>query len=87
MTESVSKRVLDKLDEISEDLNQVKNQISAIKMQIEMQPKIDDQKHLTFDSKLNEHSEKIKGLQANQRWVILAVLGVVIEALARMVIK
>ena len=86
MTESVSKRVLDKLDEISEDLNEVKQQIASIKTKIEMQPKIDDEKHVGFESKLSRHTERIDKLETNQRWVVLAVITSVIGALLQLVL-
>lgn len=86
MTESVSKRVLDKLDEISEDLSEVKQQISGIKKQIEMQPQIDDQKHASFESKLSRNTERIDKLETNQRWVVLAVIASVLGALLQLVL-
>lgn len=86
MTESVSKRVLDKLDEISEDISDVKQQISGIKKQIEMQPQIDEQKHATIESKLSRNTERIDKLESNQRWVVLAVITSVIGALLQLVL-
>lgn len=81
MTEkpSQNKQILSKLDELSEDVNVVKTDLSSIKKQIEMQPKIDQER-------FNNHNTRITNLENNQRWVILAILGTVINAVMQIIL-
>ena len=89
MTErpSQNKQILTKLDEIVNDINDVKVEVSSIKKQIEMQPKIDKELHNSIDGRLNGQENRIKRLEDNQRWVVIAVIGTVLNALLQLVLK
>ena len=89
MTErpSQNKQILTKLDEIVNDINDVKVEVSSIKKQIEMQPKIDKELHKSIDGRLNGQENRIKRLEDNQRWVVIAVIGTVLNALLQLVLK
>lgn len=89
MTErpSQNKQILTKLDEIVNDINDVKVEVSSIKKQIEMQPKIDKELHKSIDGRLNGQENRIKRLEDNQRWVVIAVIGTVLNALLQLVLR
>ena len=89
MTErpSQNKQILTKLDEIVNDINDVKVEVSSIKKQIEMQPKIDKELHKSIDGRLNGQESRIKRLEDNQRWVVIAVIGTVLNALLQLVLR
>ena len=89
MTErpSQNKQILTKLDEIVSDISDVKVEVSSIKKQIEMQPRIDNELHKAIDGRINGQENRIKRLEDNQRWVVIAVIGTVLNALLQLVLR
>ena len=89
MTErpSQNKQILTKLDEIVSDINDVKVEVSSIKKQIDMQPRIDNELHKAIDGRINGQENRIKRLEDNQRWVVIAVIGTVLNALLQLVLR
>ena len=87
MTESVSKRVLDKLDRIDENINEMKLQINSIETKLENQVPLDEAKAKNIDERFKTHDKRINSLETNQRWFILAVLGMIINAIMQLVLK
>ena len=87
MTETVSKRVLDKLDKIDENITELKTKIASIETKLEAQPELDESKHGAIDEKVKRLDDRVLNLEKNQRWVIVVILGFFIEAVLRIVIK
>jgi chromosome segregation ATPase len=94
MTERTSqtKQILDKLESIDNRLSKVEVQLEGLKVQIEMQPKIDEKQfdsiksennacQKNFENKFSDHGRRIKQMEDNQTWlvrtVIVEVLGLV----------
>lgn len=78
-----NQRILEKLDKISDEITELKQEISAIKMQ----PEIADARFKNLELQSAHESKRISKLEDNQRWVVLAILGVVINAVMQLVIK
>jgi len=89
MTErpSQTKQILDKLDNLTDDVSGIKQDIAGIKKQIEMQPKLDSALHQTLEEKLSNHNARIGSLESNQKWVVLAILGIVINTIMQLILK
>jgi len=83
---SQNKQILAKLDEIVRDVGDVKEQISSMKKQIEMQPIIDQGQHKAQDERIMQNERRIKQLEDNQRWIIIAVFGAVINAIMQLIL-
>ncbi len=89
MTErpSQNKQILAKLDEAISDINDVKVEVSSIKMQIEMQPRIDAELHKAIDNRISGQENRIKRLEDNQRYVVVAIVGTVLNTLLQLIFK
>ena len=89
MTErpSQNKQVLAKLDEAISDINDVKVDVSSIKKQIDMQPRIDAELHKAIDSRISGQENRIKRLEDNQRYVVIAIVGTVLNTLLQLILK
>jgi hypothetical protein len=83
---SQNKQVLAKLDEIVRDVGEVKEQISSMKKQIEMQPIIDQGQHKAQDERIAQTERRVKQLEDNQRWIIIAVFGAIINAIMQLIL-
>jgi hypothetical protein len=83
---SQNKQVLAKLDEIVRDVGEVKEQISSMKKQIEMQPIIDQGQHKAQDERIGQTERRVKQLEDNQRWIIIAVFGAIINAIMQLIL-
>ena len=86
MTESVSKRVLDKLDNIDKNINEMKLQINSIETKLQGHDKLDESKAVNIEEKFKGHDKRITSLETNQRWVVLAVLGVIVNAVMQLIL-
>ena len=95
---SQNKQILAKLDELSEDMNELKVEVSSIKKQMEMQPKIDNSRFESIDKaekvcrqevdrQFSETIDRVKKLEENQRWLVIAVLGTVLNAVMQLILK
>lgn len=89
MTErpSQTRQILEKLDVLSEEISEVKRDITEIKTKMELQPVIDEAKEKALLLHITDHDKRIKGLEDNQRWLVLAVLGAVLAAIMQVVLK
>lgn len=71
--------------QILEMLNDMKQDIVAIKTKMEMQPTIDDQRHALIDQKFEEHHNRIKGLEEIVKWLALTSVGALLAALFKII--
>lgn len=78
---------LDKIEVVSEKVGDMGNDISAIKKELELRPKMDKSEHEKIDLEFKQHKESITKLENNQRWLVLAVLSIVVFALMQSIIK
>lgn len=83
---SQNKQILDKLDVLTAEIFSLKGDMAAIKTQIEMQPKIDQQ---SFDNlrqanvscqasnniRFGAVDERIKKVENNQTWLMRTTIG------------
>lgn len=61
--------------------------VERIEERLEQEPKISEQKDKNVDHKFVTHDKRITSLETNQRWVIIAILGVVVNAVMQLIIK
>lgn len=71
--------------QILEMLNEMKQDIVAIKTKMEMQPTIDDQRHELIDQKFNEHNNRIKGLEDIVKWLALTSVSALLAAVFKII--
>lgn len=86
MTETVSNKVLKKLEVMQEDMTDIKVKVAQISTKIENQPLLDDAKHSTLEEKIANHDKKINNLESNQKWVVIAILGIIINAVMQLIL-
>lgn len=83
MTEkpSQNKQILSKLDDLTETVSGIKQDLATIKTQIEYQPRIDLEQHKQIESQLNLHSKEINALKETNSWIVrsvfLEILGII----------
>ena len=71
---------------LSEKLDVVVDKVTRIEERLSNQPKIDEQKEKNINQKFETHDERIKNLEANQKWVVIAILGIVINAVMQLLL-
>lgn len=83
MTEkpSQNKQILSKLDDLTETVSGIKQDLATIKTQIEYQPRIDLEQHKQIESQLSLHSKEINALKETNAWIVrsvfLEILGII----------
>ena len=84
---SQNKQILSKLDEIVSELGKVKEDIAVVKEQIKSRPEVDKAIHKAVDDRIEQTERRIKQLEDNQRWIIIAILGTLINAMMQLVLR
>lgn len=78
---SQNKQILSKLDDLTETVSGIKQDLATIKTQIEYQPRIDLEQHKQIDAQLMLHSKEINSLKDTNTWIVrsvfLEILGIV----------
>lgn len=72
--------------QILEMLNEMKQDIVAIKTKMEIQPSIDEQKHALIDQRFEEHNNRIKGLEELVKWIALVSAGALLTSVLKLVL-
>lgn len=72
--------------DLSQKLDVLVEKVTRIEERLLNQPKIDDQKEKNINQKFDTHEERIKNLESNQKWVVIAILGIVINAVMQLVL-
>ena len=70
---SQQKQILAKLEELSESVSEIKVSVAEIKRQPEIDAKV-----------FQDHERRIKGLEENQRWTVLSIIGLVIASIYKL---
>ena len=86
MRETVSKQVLIKLDEMQKDVSEVKMKVVEIETKLNGIPDLDKAKHDILEQKIEHHEKRLNNVESWGKWGIVAVLGVVINAIMQLVL-
>ena len=86
MSETVSKQVLIKLDEMQKDVSEVKMKVVEIETKLNGIPDLDKAKHDVLEQKIEHHEKRLNNIESWGKWGIVAVLGVVINAIMQLVL-
>lgn len=86
MSETVSKQVLIKLDEMQKDVSEVKMKVVEIETKLNSIPDLDKAKHDVLEQKIEHHEKRLNNVESWGKWGIVAVLGVVINAIMQLVL-
>jgi len=87
MSESpVTREISKKLDKIQEDMTEVKVKVAKIETTLENQPELDEALHSKLEVKIDGHNKRISSLESNQKWVVVAILGIVINAVMQLIL-
>lgn len=86
MSESVIREITEKLDKIQEDMTEVKVKIAKIETTLENQPVLDEALRSKLEQKIDNNEKRLNSVEAWGKWVIIAVLGVVINAIMQHVL-
>ena len=87
MSETVSKQVLIKLDEMQKDVSEVKMKVVEIETKLNGIPDLDKAKHDILEQKIEHHEKRLNNVESWGKWGIVAVLGVVINAIMQLVLN
>lgn len=71
---------------LNEKIDVLVEKVTRIEEKLVNQPKIDEQKEKNINQKFETHEDRIKNLESNQKWVVIAILGIVINALMQLVL-
>lgn len=87
MSESpVTREISKKLDKIQEDMTEVKVKVAKIETTLENQPELDAALHSKLEVKIDGHNKRISSLESNQKWVVVAILGIVVNAVMQLIL-
>lgn len=87
MSESpVTREISKKLDKIQEDMTEVKVKVPKIETTLENQPELDEALQSKLEVKIDGHNKRISNLESNQKWVVFAILGIVINAVMQLIL-
>lgn len=87
MSESpVTREISKKLDKIQEDMTEVKVKVAKIETTLQAQPELDDALHSKLEVKIDGHNKRLNSLESNQKWVVIAILGIVINAVMQLIL-
>lgn len=87
MSETVSKQVLVKLDEMQKDVTEVKMKVVEIETKLNGIPDLDKAKHDILEQKIEHHEKRLNNVESWGKWGIVAVLGVVINSIMQLVLR
>jgi len=73
--------------EIDKKLDDLVEKVTRIDERLSRQPLIDEQKEKVIEQRFEDHGRRISGLEANQRWTVLAVVTLVLTAIAQIIFK
>lgn len=73
--------------EIDKKLDDVVEKVTRIDERLSRQPLIDEQKDKVLEQRFEDHGRRLSGLEANQRWTVLAVITLVLTAVAQLIFK
>ena len=82
---SQNKQILQKLDEVISSVNVINNKVSRMETQIEMQPRIDIEKHAVIFETLKSHDARIANTEKKFNWLGTAVFGYLIIELLKLI--
>ncbi len=83
---SQNKQIITKLEKLEQDVSTIRIDVSSMKKQAEMQPSIESGHREVIYNKINDHDKRIRSLETNQRWFVLAVLLAIINAIMQLVL-
>lgn len=86
MSESVTREISGKLDKIQQDMTEVKVKVAKIETTLENQPVLDEALHSKLEQKIDNHEKRLNSVEAWGKWGIIAVLGVVINAIMQLIL-
>ena len=66
--------MMDKLDQLITEVHKIDKNVTEIKTTLEYTEKL-------LNEKINNHDERVDKLEANQRWVVIVIVGYVIMRL------
>ena len=66
--------MMDKLDQLITEVHKIDKNVTEIKTTLEYTEKL-------LNEKINNHDERVDKLEANQRWVVIVIIGYVIMRL------
>lgn len=72
---------------LGEKLEVLLEKVTRIEEKLINQPKIDEQKEKNIDQKFSSHERRISSLESNQKWVVIAILGIVINAVMQLIFR
>lgn len=71
---------------LDEKLDTVIEKVTRMEETLKNLPKIEEQKEKNIAQKFETHEKRINNLENNQRWVIIAVLGTVANAIMQLIL-
>lgn len=88
MTErpSQNKQILTKLDDLSDCIGDIKQDLATIKTKIEYQPMIDKELHNTIDKRFEYDDTRIKKLEDSQTWATRLIIGTILTSLVSIIL-
>ena len=88
MTErpSQNKQILSKLDDLTETVSGIKQDLATIKTKIEYQPRIDKELHANIEERFKYDDNRIKKLEDSQTWATRLIIGTILTSLISIVL-
>lgn len=75
------------MEDDRETIIDIKERLVRIETMLEQQLKTDTLERQVIEEKIKVANNRISDLENNQRWVVITIIGIVIGAILKMVIK
>ena len=75
------------MEDDRETIIDIKERLVRIETMLEQQLKTDTLERQVIEEKIKVANNRISDLESNQRWLVVTIIGVVIAAVLKMVIK
>lgn len=72
---------------LDEKLDTVIEKVTRMEEQLKNLPRMEEQKEKIIIERFNNYERRINNLESNQRWVIIAVLGTVANAIMQLILR
>lgn len=86
MSETVSKQVLNKLDDIQKDMTDIKVKVVEIETKLNGLPDLDNAKHSVLEQEIEHHDKRITDIEYWGKWIVGCVFLAIITSLLQLVL-
>ena len=87
MSETVSKQVLNKLEDMQKDMTDIKVKVVEIETKLNGIPDLDKVKHEVLEQKIDHHDKRISSIETWGKWIVASVFLAILTSILQLVLR